>query len=206
MHGQVTTLALYNEAKRRVADQSIEPSNCAFERAERYLLGLRRRVPRRAPLNWVTRMHELEHFQMVNDRLPSRGARDSKERALAAWARRQRDRDDHTVFQRARLDVSPAFTENSHDAAWLARAARLRDVILTTGEPPRWLDSDPEQYRLREWWTRQLHQLRYGALAPHQAAIITELANFPARIQSTRHHPGSGQVRTSAGISTTSAR
>lgn len=207
MHNQATTLALYEKARQRAARQlHDQASACAFEQAERYLLGLRQRAPRRAPLNWATRLHELERFQKTNSRLPSRDAADSVQRALAAWARRQRNRDDHTVFQRARLTVSPAFTESWHDTAWLERATRLRDIIRATGEPPRWLDNDPEQYRLREWWTRQLHRLRLGTLPPRQAAIISALATFPAHVQSTRHHPGSAQVRSSAGISTTSAR
>ena len=208
MHDQSSTLTLHQKAANRTSAirSQDDKSACGFERAERFLLGLRRRAPRRTPLNWVLRLHQLEAFHRSVGRPPSRRADTPDERALAAWVRRQRDRGNLTAFQRARLDVSPAFTRSTHDSAWIRRATQLRNIILTTGEPPRWLETDPEQYQLRQWWTRQLHALRDNSLAPRRAAIVAELAALPARIELARRHPDTGQFRTSAAIPTTSER
>jgi hypothetical protein len=208
LHNPAITIALHAEAVKRAAPYlpSGTVSPCGFEQAELFLLGLRAGAPRRAHLNWVLRLHQLEEFGRASGRLPSRSGQGPEERALAAWVRRQRERDGLSVFQRSRLDVSPAFTKSAHDAAWIRRAARVRNMILTTGELPRWLESDPEQYRLREWWNRQLHAVQIGSLDPRGAVIVAELAALPAQITLSRRRAAGGQFRVLAAISTTSAR
>ncbi len=208
MRDQIATLTLHEDAATRTLATSAlgNVPRCGFERAERFILGLQKRAPRRRHLNWVLSLHELEDFVLDNDRLPSRRAQAAPERALAGWVRRQRDRTHLTTFQRARLDRSPAFVTSSRDAGWMGRATLIREVILATGEPPRWLEADPTQYRLREWWTRQLHALRAGSLDSWRTVIIADLAELPARMQGAGS-PGAGdECSSSAGISTTSAR
>lgn len=130
---------------------------------------------------WVRSLHRYELFWRERGRAPrektsARATLDADERHLGEWARYQR-RHQHRLnsYQRARLEVSPAFEWDPREAEWRRTFDAIRNHACTYGELPRLNRDDPTEFALARWLGRQLRLLQRGALTDSRAQLIHEL-------------------------------
>ncbi|WP_409264088.1 helicase associated domain-containing protein [Microbacterium aquimaris] len=138
------------------------------------------RVPRRAA-RWLVALHRYEaHWSRVG-RAPRENtrARDTlgdDERRLGEWARYQRRFEERlNAYQRARLDVSPAFEWDPLERAWRTQYAACVRFVVETGNLPRLHATDPAEFRLARWLGRQLRRLQTGKLERTRAKDLNRL-------------------------------
>lgn len=141
--------------------------------------------------NWVRKLHRYEDFAHRHGRTPrentrNRSALPTPERHLGEWARYQRRHEERlTRSQRVRLDVSPAFTWDPHEAAWGASFDRCLRHVTSTGRLPTLTAADPVEFAAARWLSRQLRQLQAGTLPPERAHPVNRLLDWnretPAR-------------------------
>ena len=133
---------------------------------------------------WAIRLLESEAHVRATGRKPresrrDRGALPVSERRLAEWARRQREmwgRGRLTPYQRARLEVSPAFELDRRQARWDAQLeACFRFVVRRGGRLPVMIRGDLAEFGLARWWHLQVSLLGASRLPADRAAAISEL-------------------------------
>ena len=143
---------------------------------------------------WASRLLESEGHVRATGRRPRESTRDrgslpASERRLAEWARRQRDmwgRGRLTPYQRARLEVSPAFELDRRQARWDAQLeACFRFVVRRGGRLPVMIRGDLAEFGLARWWHLQVSLLHASRLPADRAAAIGELLSA-ARSASAR--------------------
>lgn len=88
-----------------------------------------------------------------------------EERHLGEWARYQRRFEGGlNAYQRARLDVSPAFEWDPLDRAWNERFEECERFVAAHRTLPRLHAADRAEFVLARWLGRQLLRLRNGRL------------------------------------------
>lgn len=137
-------------------------------------------VPAR-PLAWARSILRYEQFTTAQDRTPRQKIRrdassSDSERHLGEWARYQRRSIDRlNAYQRARLDVSPAFAWDVQASAWERSFRACVAHRVRTGELPHLDHTDPKEFALARWLGRQLRELQQGRLEQWRAQQLTEL-------------------------------
>ncbi len=131
--------------------------------------------------NWVLRLHAYEQFWYEHGRAPRERTRDSAnlpgdERRLGEWSGRQR-RFEHglTEYQRARLDVSPAFDWDPWDAQWQRNLAACGELLARSGRLPFLSAESRSEHALARWLGRQLRANQSRRLAPTRQKALAEL-------------------------------
>lgn len=136
---------------------------------------------RRRAANWVNTLHRYEAFWRVNAHAPRENTRNramlpAGERRLAEWARYQRQfQDTLCLYQRVRLDLSPAFAWDPQQAAWQANWTRCARHLAATGGLPRLNADDPVEFVLARWLGRQLGQYQNGTLPTTRRVLLVRL-------------------------------
>jgi len=159
--------------------------------AELHALGMPQGEPARRTANWVTRLHAYERFWGESGRAPRENSRDKStlpdvERRLGEWARYQRRFEpDLTAFQRARLDVSPAFEWDPWASNWERQLYRCRQQLAVLGSLPTLNGADPAEFRLARWLARALKQMQYGLLSEEREVSLTRLLKRSRRTGAT---------------------
>lgn len=98
------------------------------------------------------------------------------ERRLGEWARYQRRFEDGlTLFQKVRLDVSPAFSWDPWGARWAENFARCEAFFDSHDTLPRLTNGNPDEFALARWLNRQLYLLKTGALVGARAERVKAL-------------------------------
>lgn len=131
--------------------------------------------------NWLFRLHRYEQFWNERGRTPRERTRDittlpDEERRLGEWAARQR-RFEHglTTYQRARLDVSPAFEWDPWDAQWHRNLTACGDLLSRSGRLPALSAEGSSEHALARWLGRQLRANQSRRLAPSRQKALAEL-------------------------------
>lgn len=105
-----------------------------------------------------------------------------EERNLGEWARYQRRFEDRlNAYQRARLDVSPAFDWDPLEHIWNERFAACVAFFEKTGTLPRLNAADTAEFTLARWLGRQLHRLKTGRLEQKRADALHRLLRLRKR-------------------------
>jgi hypothetical protein len=129
-----------------------------------------RPVSHRRAANWVSTLHRYEDHWREAGRAPRENTRAKStlpddERNLGEWARYQRRFEDRlNAYQRARLDVSPAFDWDPLEHIWHQRFDACVVFLEQTGALPRLNAEDTAEFALARWLGRQLHRLQTGRL------------------------------------------
>lgn len=98
------------------------------------------------------------------------------ERRLGEWGRYQRCFEGQlNAYQRARLDVSPAFERDPLKRLWRERFDACSRFLDQTHALPRLSADDREEFVLARWLERQLHRLQVGALQVSRAEDLHRL-------------------------------
>ncbi|KQW06443.1 hypothetical protein ASC66_08120 [Leifsonia sp. Root4] len=172
------------EATSREADEEPQERSSLYERAD-HAIATTGEAPRapglRRAANWASALHRYETFWRENGRTPRENTRDQStlpaaERRLGEWARHQRRFDDMLcVYQRIRLEVSPAFAWDSLEDLWQAHLLACAAHREQVGDLPRLHATDAVEFALARWLGRQLRRLKAGTLPEHRVALLTEL-------------------------------
>lgn len=143
----------------------------------------------RRPATWVSTLHGYEAFWEAHGRTPRENTRarhtlTADERHLGEWARYQRRFEDHlTVYQRARLEVSPAFAWDLRGESWERNLTACHAHRQRTGGLPRLNGNDRDEYALARWLGRQMRRLQLGQLdRPRLEQLQALLASPPSAI------------------------
>jgi len=133
--------------------------------------------------NWITTLHRYEQFWDAHGRTPRENTRarhtlTDDERHLGEWARYQRRYEERlNLYQRARLEVSPAFEWDLRAANWHRNLTSCHLHLLRTGTLPRLNGDDPIEFALARWLGRQLRRLQQGQLDSAHAVQLNRLLN-----------------------------
>lgn len=133
------------------------------------------------PLTWARCLLRYEMFTAARGSAPRDGIRaetsvDGVERRLGGWARYQRRSADRiNAYQRARLDVSPAFAWDERASAWQRSLRACLEHRMRTGELPHLNGMDPIEFALARWLGRQLRALQQGQLEEFRAQQLNDL-------------------------------
>lgn len=143
--------------------------------------------PHRRVTNWVAAIHRYENHWRAHGRAPRENTRDratlpDEERNLGEWARYQRRFEEQlNAYQRARLDVSPAFEWDPLAHMWRTRFAACVRFVRETGALPRLNAADPVEFALARWLGRQLYRLQTGSLEEQRAKALHRLLRAQRR-------------------------
>lgn len=143
------------------------------------LEGLSARSQRAA--KWVQTLHRYEDHWRERGHAPRENTRarhtlSPEERRLGEWGRYQRRFEDQlNAYQRARLDVSPAFEWDPLERLWRERFDACSRFVDQTHALPRLSADDREEFVLARWLGRQLHRLQDGALEVSRAEDLNRL-------------------------------
>jgi hypothetical protein len=123
----------------------------------------------RLAVKWVNLLHRYEtfwsEFWRPRENTRNRQSLPAAERHLGEWARYQRRFEDGlTLFQKVRLDVSPAFSWNPWGDRWEQNLALCTAFAEAHDQLPRLTIEDPEEFALARWLNRQLALLKAGTL------------------------------------------
>lgn len=127
-------------------------------------------VPQRRAVNWISSLHAYEDHWRDLGRAPRENTRaratlTDEERHLGEWARYQRRFEGGlNAYQRARLDVSPAFEWDPLDRVWNERFEACERFVIAHRTLPRLHAADRTEFLLARWLGRQLLRLRSGRL------------------------------------------
>jgi len=136
---------------------------------------------------WIWKLHEYESFWAAGGKSPRENTRDRgaipiSERRLGEWARYQRRFEaELSVYQRLRLDVSPAFQWDPQEAGWHRNFDKCAAHLRRTGQLPTLTANDPEQFAIARWLGRQLRHLRDETLTKNRAAVLKLLLSEAQR-------------------------
>ncbi|WP_194383330.1 hypothetical protein [Microbacterium luteum] len=108
----------------------------------------------RRAAKWIETLHRYEdHWRMLG-RAPRENTRarttlGDEERRLGEWARYQRRFEDQlNAYQRARLDVSPAFDWDPLESVWRTNLAACVTFVKDMGDLPRLNGEDAREFAL----------------------------------------------------------
>lgn len=186
MRATPTPWELYSHASKswRNEDETDQRSSI-YEVAEREVLSAPKKSHSTRATNWIQALHRYEQFWCAHGHAPRENTRNrenlpASERRLGEWARYQR-RFQETLcrYQEIRLDVSPAFDWDPHEAAWERTLLACQDHLARTGNLPVLASGDPRQFALARWLNRQLRlrqEERLSALKWQQVADLLEQA------------------------------
>ena len=156
------------------------------------------------PSRWVrvllaSEAHIRDTGQKPRENTRNMASLPASERRLAEWARRQREEWVRlTPYQRARLEVSPAFSLDRQQQRWDAQVrACFHFVVSHDGRLPALSRVNPVEYGLARWWRLQVTLMSTSRLPSSRAAAIEELL-ATARLVSSRNLRGAvvgGQFR-----------
>ncbi|MCY7403985.1 MAG: hypothetical protein LH475_05040 [Cryobacterium sp.] len=138
-------------------------------------------LPGKRARNWAEALHRHEGFWRTHGRSPRENTRNRSslppsERHAGEWARRQRRYEQNlTRYQVIRLDISPSFRWDPHEAAWQSRLVECIQHRIATGRIPYLNVVDAAEFSLARWLGRQMRLLQYGA---HPAARAERLRAF----------------------------
>ena len=136
--------------------------------------------------NWVAALYRYEAFWRTHAHAPRENTRDRKalpagERRMGEWARYQRRLEDRLcLYQRIRLDLSPAFVWDPHEAAWQANWDACTRHFAVTGVLPRLNSNDQIEFALARWLARQLRHYQTGTLPKPRRALMATLLRLRA--------------------------
>lgn len=162
---------------------SSDPADTSAERSadavERLLTG---HPPTSArATKWITTLHAYEAFWNETGRTPRENTRarstlTDQERRLGEWGRYQRRFEERLdTYQRARLEMSPAFVWDLRGATWNRHLAAAHAHRHRTGALPRLNSADPHEFALARWLGRALRDLHDRTLAAERADQIHHL-------------------------------
>jgi hypothetical protein len=146
--------------------------------------GLQLKEGRRAA-NWVNTLHRHEQFWRDHERSPREKTRNlatlpDVERRLGEWGRYQRRTRKLLVhYQLIRLDVSPSFSWDPQESAWIANFDACARHKRMNGSLPHLNSTDRDEFVLARWLGRQLRQLQSGTMPEGRAAILRSLLDGP---------------------------
>lgn len=149
-------------------------------------------VPQRRAMNWILSLHRYEEHWRRFGRTPRENTRakatlPDDERNLGEWARYQRRFEGRlNAYQRARLDVSPAFDWDPLEHAWTLKFVACERFMTATGVLPRLHAADRSEFVLARWLGRQLFRLQSGRLEENRANAIHRLLRGGRRPQPER--------------------
>lgn len=154
--------------------------------AERYaeataLLFNGRSGAQRRATNWVSTLHRYEDYWRVVGHTPREKTRamaslPAEERNLGEWARYQRRFEDQlNAYQRARLDLSPAFEWDPLETLWRARFIECMTFVQANRRLPRLHADDRVEFALARWLGRQLLRLQDGRLDQKRTEKLHDL-------------------------------
>ena len=144
---------------------------------------LRLRVGRRAA-NWISTLQRHEQFWRDIERAPREKTRNpatlpDEERWLGEWSRYQRRTELLNQYQLIRLDISPSFSWDPQESAWIANYDACARHKRMNGSLPRLTSSDRDEFVLARWLGRQLRQLQSGTMPEGRAVLLPSLLNGP---------------------------
>ncbi|WP_448711954.1 hypothetical protein [Microbacterium profundi] len=103
----------------------------------------------------------------------------AEERNLGEWARYQRRFEDQlNAYQRARLDVSPAFEWDPLEALWRARFIECLSFVQANRRLPRLHADERVEFVLARWLGRQMQRLQTGRLDQKRTDELQGLLRF----------------------------
>lgn len=165
-----TPAELHAEAERlRQAEMPGDPVADRFAAAVTLVLD-GQDVAQRRTANWISSLHAYEDHWRDLGRAPRENTRaretlTDEERHLGEWARYQRRFEGGlNAYQRARLDVSPAFEWDPLDRVWNERFEACERFVTAHRKLPRLHAADRTEFLLARWLGRQLLRLRSGRL------------------------------------------
>lgn len=132
---------------------------------------------------WITTLHRYELFVDEHGRTPRENTRarhtlHDDERHLGEWGRYQRRYEQQlNAYQRARLEVSPAFEWDLRAANWHRNLTACHLHRLQTGQLPRLNGEDATEFALARWLGRQLRRLQRRQLEDEQDRQLNALLN-----------------------------
>jgi hypothetical protein len=135
----------------------------------------------RSAIRWLDALDAYETFWLDYGRTPRENTRDKAalppvERRLGEWGRYQRRFVEKLCrFQVIRLDVSPAFVWDLHNAVWQKNFDACIHQFRVTGRLPYLNGADQVEFLLARWLGRQLTQYRIGALDTFRASQLALL-------------------------------
>ena len=146
--------------------------------------GLQLKQGRRAA-NWISALHRHEQFWRGRERAPREKTRNpatlpDEERWLGEWGRYQRRNKKLMVpFQMIRLDVSPSFSWDPQESAWIANCDACMRHKRMNGSLPRLSSTDRDEFVLARWLGRQLGQLQSGTIPKGRVVLLRSLLDVP---------------------------
>ncbi len=172
---------LHNLAKARwLASEPNDPQAARYAAAMEAILINEGQIPAR-PRVWIEALLGYEHWTAAEHRPPRENTRaretlSDHERHLGEWARYQRRFEERlNAYQRARLDLSPAFSWDIRASAWQQSFQACLAHRARTGELPRLNGADRQEFDLARWLGRQLRDLQLGRLEERRADRLREL-------------------------------
>lgn len=176
-----TPAELHAEAERlRQANGPVDPAGDRFATVVTFVLDGKVVAQRRAA-NWINSLHAYEDYWRHHGRAPRENTRarstlSDEERHLGEWARYQRRFEGGlNGYQRARLDVSPAFEWDPLNRAWNERFEECEQFVTAHRTLPRLHAADRTEFLLARWLGRQLLRLRSGRLEGARAYQLHQL-------------------------------
>lgn len=176
-----TPAELHAEAERlQRAEGPIDPVADRFTAVVTLVLDDQAVAQRRAA-NWINSLHAYEDHWRELGRAPRENTRarttlTDEERHLGEWARYQRRFEGGlNAYQRARLDVSPAFEWDPLDRVWNERFEACERFVAAHRTLPRLHAADRTEFLLARWLGRQLLRLRSGRLEQVRAHQLHRL-------------------------------
>ena len=183
-----TPAELHAEAEQlRQANGPVDPAGDRFAAVVTLVLDDQVAHQRRA-VNWITALHAYEDHWRHHGRAPRENTRarttlSDEERHLGEWARYQRRFEGAlNEYQRARLDVSPAFEWDPLDRVWNERFEACERFVTAQRKLPRLHAADRTEFVLARWLGRQLLRLRSGRLEKARSRQLHRLLRGARRV------------------------
>ena len=138
----------------------------------------------RRAANWINTLHRHEQFWRDRERSPREKTRNlatlpDGERWLGEWSRYQRRTKLLVRYQVIRLAVSPSFSWDPQESAWIANYDACARHKRMNGSLPRLTSADRDEFVLARWLGRQLRQLQSGTMPEGRAVLLPSLLNGP---------------------------
>ncbi|WP_157487736.1 hypothetical protein [Leifsonia sp. Root112D2] len=131
--------------------------------------------------NWTTALHRYETFWRINSRTARENTRNraklpAEERRMGEWARYQRRFEERLcLYQRIRLDVSPAFAWDPQEDSWNTKLKACAAHLEISGRLPYLNAADQTEFQLARWLGFQLRQYKSGTLSAGRRDHVTAL-------------------------------
>lgn len=168
---------------RTLADDDPDRSSLYLSAEARIFTGqyLPRTSGVRRAQNWVIVLHRYETFWRIHSRTPRENTRDrtslpAEERRLGEWARYQRRfQGGLCLYQRIRVEVSPAFVWDMQEDAWHRNWNECVRLLERAGRLPYLNSADRDEFALARWLGRQMRHHQKGTLPEQRSSYLLEL-------------------------------